>query len=117
MKGAKATHHAPGTHPGDKKSKAAKGSGATKKGGAGGKFTWGNVLAHGEEGVSALDRRDPNYDSDEERHVVLHTQQSRIKAEVQAYKQEVGRLAPYCTMSSIRKHCRSNICGHADLYD
>ncbi|WIA38524.1 hypothetical protein OEZ86_001845 [Tetradesmus obliquus] len=94
-KAAKGSHHAPGTgpHAGDKKSKSSKGSGATKKGGAGGKFTWGRML-EGEEGVSALDRNDPNYDSDEERSVLMaaNSSHSRVQAEVAAYKQEVNAI-------------------------
>ncbi|KAF6262938.1 armadillo-type protein [Scenedesmus sp. NREL 46B-D3] len=94
-KAAKGSHQAPGTgtHAGDKKSKSSKGSGATKKGGAGGKFTWGRLL-EGEEGVSALDRNDPNYDSDEERSVLMaaNTSHSRVQAEVAAYKQEVTAI-------------------------
>ena len=39
--------------------------GAAKKGGAGGKFTWGAAGAIGDE-VAALDKGDPNYDSSEE---------------------------------------------------
>ncbi|KAF8061907.1 MRF1 [Scenedesmus sp. PABB004] len=96
--GGKGAHHAPssGPHAGDKKSKSVKGSGATKKGGGGGKFTWGRLL-EGEEGVSALDRHDPNYDSDEERAAVIlaaaNPARSRIAAEVAAYKQEITAIA------------------------
>lgn len=47
-------HYTTAAHAGDKKPKNLKGSGGVKKGGAGGKFTWGNVLD--EEGLSTLDR-------------------------------------------------------------
>eukprot|EP00879_Flechtneria_rotunda_P004521 GHRR01004776.1.p1 GENE.GHRR01004776.1~~GHRR01004776.1.p1 ORF type:complete len:295 (+),score=104.22 GHRR01004776.1:159-1043(+) len=92
----KGGHHAPVSRPhaGDKKPKNIKGSGATKKGGGGGKFTWGSLL-EGEEGVSALDRNDPNYDSDEERAVQLqapNAAHTRVKAQVAAYKQEVTAI-------------------------
>lgn len=38
--------------------------GLPKKGGAGGKGVWGSAMD--QEGVSCLDKKDPNYDSDEE---------------------------------------------------
>lgn len=37
-----------------------------------------------------LDKNDPNYDSEEEKHNVLRTQQNLVKDEVQAYKDEVS---------------------------
>ncbi|KAI8472184.1 MAG: armadillo-type protein [Monoraphidium minutum] len=100
--GAKAVikgHAAHGTqHATDKKSRSLKGSGAAKKGGAGGKFTWGK--AGPDDGSSfvglaggSLDRNDPNYDSEEERAVVLQSAQSnRIREEVVAYKREIATV-------------------------
>jgi hypothetical protein len=42
-------------------------NGTAKKGGAGGKFTWGKVLADDSGGgPQALDKDDPNYDSGED---------------------------------------------------
>lgn len=46
----------------------------------------------GDKAERILDKNDPNYDSEEERNVVMKTQQSKIKAEVQAYKDEVSIL-------------------------
>lgn len=90
-----AGHHAPssGPHAGDKKSKNQKGTGATKKGGGGGKYTWGALLQQ-EEGVSALDRNDPNYDSDEDQAVLIapNAGHSRLQEEVAAYKREVNSI-------------------------
>ncbi|KAG1680411.1 hypothetical protein FOA52_015502 [Chlamydomonas sp. UWO 241] len=73
---------------GDRKSRC-KGSGTAKKGGGGGKYTWGSLGWNGED--VALDRNDPNYDSDEERGVVL-TQQDWVKREIQNYKREVKAI-------------------------
>lgn len=91
-----AGHHAPssGPHAGDKKSKSVKGSGGTKKGGGGGKYTWGALLQQ-EEGVSALDRNDPNYDSEEDQAVLMNAPNSshtRLQEEVAAYKREVNAI-------------------------
>jgi hypothetical protein len=41
-------------------------SGETKKKGAGGKFTWGAMLSDASGAPQALDKNDPNYDSDED---------------------------------------------------
>lgn len=42
-------------------------SGETKKKGAGGKFTWGAVLTEDSaDAAAALDRNDPNYDSEDD---------------------------------------------------
>lgn len=41
-------------------------SGDAKKKGGGGKFTWGAVLSEPTDGPQALDKNDPNYDSDED---------------------------------------------------
>ncbi|GBF95677.1 hypothetical protein Rsub_08659 [Raphidocelis subcapitata] len=83
------------THAADRR-RGLKGSGAAKKGGAGGKFTWGK--AGPDDGSSfvglvggSLDRFDPNYDSEEERAVVLQSaHSSRIREEVVAYKKEIA---------------------------
>lgn len=48
-----------------------KNNGAAKKKGGGGKFTWGQVLSEAGPAPQALDRNDPNYDSDEEPSTVL----------------------------------------------
>jgi hypothetical protein len=43
-----------------------------------------------EEGLAALDKNDPNYDSEEDRAVVYQSKQaSWVRQEVEAYKQEV----------------------------
>jgi hypothetical protein len=41
-------------------------SGETKKKGAGGKFTWGSVLAEAGDAVTVIDKDDPNYDSEDD---------------------------------------------------
>ena len=63
-----------------------------KKGGGGGKFTWGNVLTDNYD-TPALDAADPNYDSDEDasHQVVYATKHDQFKAEVEAFKQQVGQ--------------------------
>ncbi|MEW5308264.1 MAG: hypothetical protein WDW38_000237 [Sanguina aurantia] len=116
--------------------------GATKKGGGGGKFTWGSLLTngsdpqertlshggcagvghppdarrlydnnnnnnnnraalardgnrppgHGSTSHGRCDKRDPNYDSDEEAHVALHDQHSQLKLHVTAYKRAVQAI-------------------------
>lgn len=95
---AKAAEHAAvsrGQHKasgvGDRKSRAGKGSGAAKKHGGGGKFTWGSIYTNRDTAETALDRNDPNYDSEEERGVVL-TQQDWLKGEIQSYKHEVAAI-------------------------
>lgn len=92
---AKAANHGKPFTGGDKhRPRHARGAGGgAKKGGAGGKFIWGSMFTNGADADGVLDRNDPNYDSEEERHVVLKTQQSRLKAEVQAYKLEVRTYA------------------------
>ena len=47
------------------RSRSSKGLGKPKKGGAGGKYTWGGMLAEAQDGV-AIDHNDPNYDSDDD---------------------------------------------------
>ncbi|MEW5305770.1 MAG: hypothetical protein WDW36_008288 [Sanguina aurantia] len=66
--------------------------GATKKGGGGGKFTWGSLLTNGSDPQGRCDKRDPNYDSDEEAHVALHDQHSQLKLHVTAYKRAVQAI-------------------------
>jgi len=45
----------------------------------------------------AMDKHDPNYESDEERTVVLHTQQQQqLKTELQVYKEKVGAVCGGC---------------------
>lgn len=51
-----------------------------------------------------LDKNDPNYDSDEERAVVLRTQHQKLKEEVSAYKQQVR-----CSSLVLGTH--SGLCG------
>ena len=64
------------------------GTGRTKKSGAGGKFTWGGVLA--DEDAAPPDRGDPNYDSggDEGGPVALVGDRS---AQITDFKREVRR--------------------------
>lgn len=49
-----------------------------------------NAYITGAKADRAIDRRDPNYDSDEERGVVMSTQHQRFKSAVQQYKEKVG---------------------------
>ncbi|KAK2076496.1 hypothetical protein QBZ16_001022 [Prototheca wickerhamii] len=70
-----------------------KGLGRTKKSGAGGRFTWGGLLAEEEgQGLVALDRRDPNYDSEEEsvRRAELAYWRDAAGADVQRFKAGVN---------------------------
>lgn len=72
----------------DKKSRNTKGTGAAKKSGGGGKFTWGSALTDN-YAAAALDSHDPNYDSDEDKVVVYESKHDQYKAEVQAFKQQL----------------------------
>lgn len=65
-----------------------KGLGRTKKGGGGGRFTWGSLLDE-EVPAGALDRHDPNYDSSEEPGLTF---QERASAQVAAYRRAVAAL-------------------------
>jgi hypothetical protein len=78
---------------------------AAKKGGAGGKFTWGDAFS--ETSTPALDKGDPNYDSDADadvREVDVNDEdegdyepaqsRSRIVQQVMEYKTEV--CPPFC---------------------
>jgi hypothetical protein len=87
-KALKARVHIPTDAAHDKKSKNTKGTGAVKKGGGGGKFTWGSALTDSYD-APALDSHDPNYDSDEDRAVVYETKHDQFKADVEAFKQQV----------------------------
>jgi len=71
----------------DRKSKSGKGSGGSKKGGAGGKYTWGSFME--DSGVAVLDKSDPNYDSDSEHNKVKYRGQTKIIQEVEEYKEKV----------------------------
>mmetsp|Transcript_36791 Transcript_36791/g.81831 ORF Transcript_36791/g.81831 Transcript_36791/m.81831 type:complete len:712 (-) Transcript_36791:320-2455(-) len=84
-------HHHIKNVSGDRKSKHGKGTGAPKKNGGGGKFTWGNIYTNGDTAERILDRNDPNYDSDEERNMVV-SQHSQLKEEIRTYKQEVQSI-------------------------
>lgn len=88
QKAAKARHHKPHDH--ERKSRA-KGTGQAKKGGGGGKFTWGDAIRDGQDAVSSLDRNDPNYDSEDEDDVRYRTNQ-KLQQEVMDYKTEVLRI-------------------------
>ncbi|GAB4818113.1 hypothetical protein N2152v2_005159 [Parachlorella kessleri] len=70
-------------------SRRGKGTGKAKKSGAGGKFTWGKLVTDGEEEGGAMDRNDPNYNSEEEASVAFHQPRT---SEIQAYKQAVSDL-------------------------
>jgi len=88
---------------------AAGGAKEPKKGGAGGKFTWGTILdGTRPDNKAAIDKNDPNYDSDEERTVVLHTQQQRIKTELQVYKEKVEAIvAEYFSSGDVKEVANS----------
>ena len=95
---------------GDRKSKQPKGSGGAKKGGGGGKYTWGSMLANSQEDArdGALDKNDPNYDSDadadireveidgdsEEEYEPVRSR-SKIVQAVMEYKDEVSANASF----------------------
>ncbi len=62
----------------------------------------------GDKAERVLDRNDPNYDSDEEREVVLQSQNQQLKEHVQSYKQTVRvQLQACCTSSSSPAGLRS----------
>ncbi|PRW57868.1 programmed cell death 4-like isoform B [Chlorella sorokiniana] len=67
-----------------------KGTGRTKKAGAGGKYTWGAMLADGDEGAT-VDPNDPNYDSgdDTTRAVSFHEERS---TQIAMFKKAVAML-------------------------
>lgn len=70
----------------ERKSRSGKGTGAPKKGGAGGKFTWGDILDNGDNYIDQLDPSDPNYDSEDEKQVI---RKSIILVEIEQYKEQV----------------------------
>ncbi|GMH35363.1 hypothetical protein BSKO_03231 [Bryopsis sp. KO-2023] len=71
----------------ERKSKSGKGLGSAKKSGSGGKFTWGALVES--EGVAVLDKSDPNYNSEDDKHVVYR---SKIREEVEQYKKRVTSI-------------------------
>ena len=71
----------------DRKSRSGKGLGGSKKGGAGGKYTWGSYME--DAGVAVLDKSDPNYDSDSEVTQVSYRGSSKLVQEVEDYKEKV----------------------------
>lgn len=73
------THH--------KSAQSRKGTGKTKKGGGGGKFTWGSSYDNESTESEQVDRNDPNYDSGEEKHALAF--HSRKTEQIKAYKQAV----------------------------
>lgn len=75
----------------ERKSKSGKGPGTTKKGGAGGKYTWGSYLED-TVGVAVLDKSDPNYDSDSEVTKISYRAGSKLIQEVEEYKEKVKLL-------------------------
>ncbi len=89
---AKAHHHKP--KDGDRKSRAAKGTGEAKKGGSGGKFTWGSVYTDSREASGAVDRNDPNYDSEDENVVLQTDRRAEFRSTIQTYKDEVCCYTP-----------------------
>lgn len=67
-----------------------KGQGKVKKGGAGGKFTWGNMMTDQETQLQgSLDKNDPNYDSEEDKTVSYHSQKT---LQIKLYKKAVVAL-------------------------
>lgn len=73
----------------ERRSKSGKGLGGSKKGGAGGKYTWGPLLE--DTGVAVLDKSDPNYDSEEEQQDAFKGSHKIIQ-EVEEYKQRVASI-------------------------
>lgn len=88
----------------DRKSRSGKGLGGSKKGGAGGKYTWGSYME--DAGVAVLDKSDPNYDSDSEVTQVSYRGSSKLVQEVEDYKEKVMRLCCFALIV-----CRSG-CQH-----
>ncbi|KAL2636328.1 hypothetical protein R1flu_007807 [Riccia fluitans] len=71
----------------DKKSHSGR-TGRPKKGGGGGKGTWGALLADGDN-KSALDRNDPNYDSEEEPYKLVG---APVAQSLEEYREKVVRI-------------------------
>lgn len=90
-----AANHKAAQASGERKSRSGKGPGGAKKGGGGGKYTWGSLLTRAGSGdANALDRHDPNYDSEEDDKdvVLLRNAQSAMRQEVALYKEEVRSI-------------------------
>eukprot|EP00884_Botryococcus_braunii_P011677 jgi/Botrbrau1/2050/Bobra.0047s0026.4 len=94
------TLRSPGTRTGQGETSKAKGdvnhdrhrsrtgrSGKSKKGGGGGKYTWGSALAQPDDALHSIDPNDPNFNSDDECNPVLL--QFNHEDELLAYKQTV----------------------------
>ncbi|KAL3677499.1 hypothetical protein R1sor_027447 [Riccia sorocarpa] len=71
----------------DKKSHSGR-TGRPKKGGGGGKGTWGALLSDGDN-TSALDRNDPNYDSEEEPYKLVG---APVAQSLEEYREKVVRI-------------------------
>jgi programmed cell death protein 4 len=73
-----------------RRGRGAKAAGRVKKGGAGGKYTWGGLMSSGLDGAASpvLDKNDPNYESgDDQEMEKMSTLQSQ---QVKAYKVAVS---------------------------
>ncbi|GFR42909.1 hypothetical protein Agub_g3905 [Astrephomene gubernaculifera] len=88
-----AANHKAAAASGERKSRSVKGPGGAKKGGGGGKYTWGSLLTNG-AGDEVVDRNDPNYDSEEDTRdvVLLRNHQAAVRQEVAAYKEHIRSL-------------------------
>eukprot|EP00884_Botryococcus_braunii_P011699 jgi/Botrbrau1/2052/Bobra.0047s0026.2 len=97
------TLRSPGTRTGQGETSKAKGdvnhdrhrsrtgrSGKSKKGGGGGKYTWGSALAQPDDALHSIDPNDPNFNSDDECNPVLL--QFNHEDELLAYKQTVKEI-------------------------
>ena len=71
-----------------------KAAGRVKKGGAGGKFTWGGLMSPGLDRAPSpvLDRNDPNYESGDDGEMEQHMTAVQSQ-QVKQYKQSVSALA------------------------
>lgn len=71
-----------------------KAAGRVKKGGAGGKYTWGGLLAPGLDRAPSpiLDRNDPNYESGDDGEMEQHMTSVQSQ-QVKQYKQAVSRVS------------------------
>ncbi|KAK9828666.1 hypothetical protein WJX72_001404 [[Myrmecia] bisecta] len=88
------------------RSRMGKGSGKTKKGGAGGKFTWGSPLLDDDRVTASVDRNDPNYSSDDDQHAVAYHSQKSVQIKI--YKQAVIALIDeYFNSSSVAEAASS----------
>ena len=92
-----------------------------KKGGGGGKYTWGALMSAGMDrtALPVLDRNDPNYESDAE--IGLLRAPSMQSQPLKRYKEAVRCLLSHCLhhcvglkqWSLVVKHARSKIHGAA----